>query len=273
MIFKSINKPSSLKNPELMRFFFVLVLLAAVTTTALSAEKTYIREYTYKASDLDSRVTARSNALKLIKTGVLEEIISFVNTRSEIGQQQVGHEFRSSFIHQANSQSAGFLKAKVLKETWNGHELWMRAEISADPDKVQDELLKSLSMALPGAVPVSPSKQVHVQPAQIIVPVNTVMQDSSSYMLVSKFSQAYVLISPIRMMSMQQYQMSGEWPTKLKQIGMDEEDTSDGQYIDKVRLSDKGEIVALLSKEFGKKRVLKLSPKSIMGGTNIRWQM
>jgi len=278
-----------------MRIYFVLILLLTVSTSVFSAEQTYIREYTYKASDLDSRVTARSNALKLIKTGVLEEIITFVNTSSDLGQQQVGDKFRSSFIHQANSRSAGFLKAKVLKETWNGYELWMQAEVSADPDKVKDELLKSLTMLKPGPAPKpsskpaqsqpvqsrpvqaipaqsQPAQVVQVRPQQVIVPVNTVMQDNSGYMLVSKFSQAFVLISPLRIMSMQQHSMNGEWPTKLEQIGMDEEDTSDGQYIDKVRLGNQGEIVALLSKEFGTKRVLKLSPKSIMGGTNIRWQ-
>ena len=80
-------------------------------------------------------------------------------------------------------------------------------------------------------------------------------------MLVSKFSQAYLLITPIRMMSMQQYQMSGEWPTKLKQIGMGEEDTSDGQYIDKIRLGNKGEIIALLSKKIRKQTSVKTFAK------------
>jgi len=66
------TKKSFMKNPELTRTLFIFVLFAASTTTAISAEQSYIREYTYKASDLDSRVTARSNALKLIKASELE---------------------------------------------------------------------------------------------------------------------------------------------------------------------------------------------------------
>lgn len=254
-----------------MRILLIFSLFA-VATTVFGAEQTYIREYTYKASDLDSRVTARSNALKLIKTGVLEEIISFVNTSSKIDQRQAGDEFRSSFIHKASSQSAGFLKAKVLKETWDGYELWMKAEIKADPVKVRDELTKSLSMSQRQAT--SPGSQVPSisPPAQVVIPANPVMQDNSGYILVSKFSQAYSLISPIRIMALQHYSMHGAWPTKLEQIGMSEDDTSDGQFIDKITLGSNGEIVALLSKEFGKKRVLKVSPKSVMGGMNVRWQ-
>ena len=92
------------------------------------------------------------------------------------------------------------------------------------------------------------------------------------YRYLTKFSQAFVLITPIKLMSMQQHSMYGEWPTKLEQIGMRKEDTNDGQYIDEVRLGKQGEIVALLSNRFGKERVLVLAPKSIMGGTSVRWQ-
>ncbi|MCG6937779.1 MAG: hypothetical protein LJE83_06345 [Gammaproteobacteria bacterium] len=270
-----------------MRILLTLVILIVVTTVN-SAEKNYIREYTYKASDLDSRVTARSNAMKLIKAGVLEEIVTFVSSNSTIGQKQIGDEFRSSFIHQANSKSAGFLKAKILEETWNGYELKLKAEIRADPDKVRDELTKSLSMVsqdtkpekkpavttvpTPAATPVPSPVPVQLSASPVVMPVNTVSQNNRGYIMVASFGQAYALISPIRMMTMQQYSMYGEWPTKLEQIGMSQDDTSDGQYIDNLRLGEKGEIVALLSKEFGDKRVLKISPKSVMGGMNIRWQ-
>ena len=251
-----------------MKKIIVLILLS-FSTSSYSAETSYVREYTYKASDLDSRVTARSNALKLIKTGVLEEIVSFVTTDSEISQKTIGENFRSSFIHQASSKSGGFLKARVIKETWNGYELWMKAEIKADPEKVRKELKKSLSMIQPGTVKTTPTQAM---PKQVIVPANTSSQNYSGYMLVAKFSQVFSLITPIRLRMMERYSNYGKWPTELEQIRMSEDDTSDGQYIDNLRLGSNGEIIVALNKEFGNNKILKLYPKSVLGGTNIRWK-
>ena len=304
-----------------MRLLLTLLLLS-VSTSALCAEQTYVREYTYKASDLDSKVTARSNALKLVKAGVLEEIITFVNTDSAVGQQQLGDKFSSSFIHHAKSQSAGFLKTKLLEETWNGEELWLKAKVTADPEKVRKELLKSLSIAKqqnspdnrpppvqdpvtksipapvtkPAPAPTPIEVHVHIDaPTQASAPLpaqasaqksapapsqlapsplvmSNVTQDYSGYLMAAKFAQALALVSPIRMMTEQERSMSGEWPTRLEQIGMSKDDTNDGQYINEVRLGNGGEIITLLSQEFGNNRVIKLAPKSIMGGTSLRWQ-
>jgi len=72
----------------------LLIILVSIHSVAIAADKTYIRDYTYKASDLDSRVSARNNALNLIKASVLDEIISYVNNSSRIEQSQTDSEFR-----------------------------------------------------------------------------------------------------------------------------------------------------------------------------------
>jgi hypothetical protein len=74
------------------------------------------------------------------------------------------------------------------------------------------------------------------------------------------------------MMSLQLFQMNGDWPSDLNQIGMNEGETSDGQYIDRVRLGNEGAILVSLSEEFGEERELKIFPKSIMSGTAFKWQ-
>jgi hypothetical protein len=285
---------------------FLTLFLFAISSVAFSAEQTFVREYTYKASDLDSKVSARSNALKLVKAGVLEEIISFVSSESQIGQHQLGDDYRSAFINQAKSQTAGFLQANILEESWNGEEFWIKAKIIADPNKIKEDLVKSLSMVEQKESPVKTTKPVEAPvqtptteslgvPIEVHVHVDTpvqtsvlppapvtqaaapiiypsVTQDYSGYVLSAKFVQALMLVSPIRMMAEQEYSMSGQWPTKLDQIGLDKNETSDGQYVDEVRFGKKGEVIVLLSKEFGPGRVLKLAPKSIMGGTSIRWR-
>jgi hypothetical protein len=289
------------------------LLLIVISTVAFSAEQTYVREYTYKASDLDSKVTARSNALNLVKAGVLEEIITFVSSESQIGQQQLGDDYRSAFINQAKTQTAGFLRAYILEESWNGVEFWIKAKVTADPEKVKEELINSLSMVNQKELPVKTSKpvvaadptpltksepapipvEVHIHvdapvqtsaqspvvspstsatqvPAPVIYP--SVTQDYSGYVLSAKFAQVFTLVLPIRMMAEQEHAMRGQWPTSLEQIGLKKNETSDGRYIDEVRLGENGAVIVLLSKEFGQKRILKLAPKSIMGGMHIRWQ-
>ena len=116
--------------------YLVLLLMVLSTSLSYAEESSYIRDYTYKASDLDSKVSARNNTLKLIKAGVLDEIISYVHNNSSLEQAQSGNEFRSSFIQKTSSSSAGFVRAKILQESWNGFEMKIKAEVIADPEKM-----------------------------------------------------------------------------------------------------------------------------------------
>ena len=77
-----------------MKILFLL-LITISTSICYAKETSFIREYTYKASDLDSRVSARNNTLKLIKAGVLEEIVTYVYNDSKLEQSQTGNDFRS----------------------------------------------------------------------------------------------------------------------------------------------------------------------------------
>jgi len=245
---------------------------------AYSEEEFYVREYTYKASDLDSRVSARNNALKLIKAGVLEEIITFVSTASELGQSQEGDEFRSAFIRKSTSKSAGFVGARVLKEKWTGDEMWLKAEVRVDPEEVRAELKKSLTRVESNAkiennpkVSYSQKEIEKIPEPQLIVPETLITPDYSHFKFAAMFSQALSLIQPIKLMVVMHYTSNGEWPTSIEQIGIAEGDTNDGRYIDRIKLGSSGLILTTLGKDFGTERVIKMSPRSIMGGTSIRW--
>ena len=45
-----------------------ITLLLFLSGCLFATEKTFVREYTYQASDYDSKVTSRANALKQVKT-------------------------------------------------------------------------------------------------------------------------------------------------------------------------------------------------------------
>lgn len=257
----------------------LILFLCLSSLSVYAAEQTYIRDYTYRASDLDSLVTSRDNALQLVKAGVLEEIVTFVSTNVNTTQAQEGKDFRSSFIHRASTRSAGFLKARILDEKWNGIELWIKAEVKADPVIVRKELDKSLAFAkkrqaIQQQQPPTSTGMTEQQAAQQITNIqsNSITPDYSGYVLAAKISQAFALLQSVKIRSTMHYQMNGDWPTKVEDLGLKKEETGDGQYIEQFRFGDQGAIVALLDKQFGDSSVLSISPVSVMGGMHTRWQ-
>lgn len=253
----------------------LLILLTPVLLTpglGLAAEKNFIREYTYKASDLDSKVSARKNTLDLIKASVLEEIISYTHNANTLEQAQANKQFRSSFIQSTTSSTAGFLKAKILEENWNGFEMNIKAEIKANPEKIREELERALALKPQPHLPVQPQlAQTPITATVPGIPVMTATPDYSGYMRAAQFVQVVVLLQPLKL-TMQEYYMSyGEWPSSLSQLNLSPDEMTDGKYLDKIRLGKDGLIFAYLSNVFGEKKYLSLQPKSIMGGMNTRW--
>lgn len=268
-----------------------LIMLLLITSTSISHAKelSYIRDYSYKASDLDSKVSARNNTLKLIKAGVLEEIISYVHSNNRLEQSQSGNDFKSSFIQRTSSSSAGFLKARILEESWDGFEMKIKAEVKADPDAIRKELERTLALnsspqpqyiqPAPARPPIQPAaaaaqpQAVSTQPYQVppVMPVTNTTADYSGYLRTAQLTEVYSLLTPLKLTMTEYYMMNGEWPSSLEQIRLKPEDMTDGQYLDKVRLGNNGKIYAYLSKTFGKNKILSLAPRSIMGGMQTRW--
>jgi len=110
-----------------------------------------------------------------------------------------------------------------------------------------------------------------MQPPQNI-PVDNTNSDYSGYVRTAQLIEVYSLLMPIKMTMTEYYMLNGEWPSRFEQINLKAEEMTDGQYLDSVRLGDKGRIVAYLSSTFGKNKLLSLAPKSIMGGTQTRWE-
>ena len=60
-----------------MKLLYTLIILFAFS---FAEEKTFIREYTYQASDYDSKVTSRANSLEQVKRLLLEEVSVFMKS-------------------------------------------------------------------------------------------------------------------------------------------------------------------------------------------------
>ena len=88
-----------------------------------------IKEYTYQASELDSKTTCRAIALEQVKRELLEELGTYVESTTIVQDAQINQD-------EIRTISAGVVQTKVLDESWDGKSFWLKAEVSADPDEV-----------------------------------------------------------------------------------------------------------------------------------------
>lgn len=109
-----------------------ILLLFFITISTASAE-TYIREYTYKASEADSKITSRINALDQVKVILLQEIGTHVQQEIKIHKDDTGFIEASEDIE---AITAGLSKVRIIEEKWDGESFFIKVKIEADPKQV-----------------------------------------------------------------------------------------------------------------------------------------
>jgi tetratricopeptide (TPR) repeat protein len=103
--------------------------------------KTYIKEYIYEASEIDSKVTSRAIALEQVKRMLLEELGTYLESETEVKNYQLTKD-------QTITLTAGVVRTEILEEKWDGHTYWLKAKLKADANQVAkaiDELRKDRS--------------------------------------------------------------------------------------------------------------------------------
>jgi hypothetical protein len=103
--------------------------LLFLTSLSFSEMKTFIREYSYDAAEMDSKISCRSIALEQVKRLLLEELGTYVESVTVVKDYQVDRE-------QISVLTAGVVQTTILDEKWDGKKYWLKAQISADPDEV-----------------------------------------------------------------------------------------------------------------------------------------
>lgn len=125
-------------STRLIGYFLVTV---GFSNIAIASEQTYVREYTYQASEADSKLTARTIALQEVKRELLSELGTHVTALVKIQSSSDGHTLGEEEIE---TLSAGVTRVEILDEQWNGVVYVLKAQIKADPE----EVLKSLNNML-----------------------------------------------------------------------------------------------------------------------------
>ena len=117
-----------------IRIALVSFLILFFIPNLTSAEtKTFIKEYTYQASEADSKQTSRILALEQVKRLLLEELGTYIVSKTVVKDFQLTSD-------QITVMAAGIVKTEIVNEEWDGKKYWLRAKISADPEKITDSI-------------------------------------------------------------------------------------------------------------------------------------
>ena len=115
-------------SPSRMIFIFFLLVLFIPKLT-LAETKTFIKEYTYRASEDDSRNSSRVIALREVKRLLLEELGTYLESETEVKNFQLTKD-------QITTLTAGIVQAEIVTEKWDGSVYWLKAKIMADANNV-----------------------------------------------------------------------------------------------------------------------------------------
>ncbi len=117
--------------------FIAALLLAAPQSHA--AMQTFEKEYTYIASELDSKSSCRAIALEQVKRILLQELGVYVES---VFSDKASSDGRTpdEVRREITTLSAGVASTEVMEEKWDGTTYWLRARIKADPDDVAKKI-------------------------------------------------------------------------------------------------------------------------------------
>lgn len=108
-------------------------LILNISTGAIAKMQTFVRDYTYQASEVDSKQSCRIIATEQVKRLLLEELGTYLESHTEVVNYQLSKD-------QITTITAGVVKTTILEEKWDGEKYWMKAKIDADPDEVAREI-------------------------------------------------------------------------------------------------------------------------------------
>jgi tetratricopeptide (TPR) repeat protein len=97
--------------------------------------KTFIKEHSYQAGELDSKASCRAIAMDQVKRILLEELGAYVKGKTTVKNHQLEDD-------EIKTLTAGVVQTKLLEERWDGKEYWLKAELRADPDEVASSIEK-----------------------------------------------------------------------------------------------------------------------------------
>jgi len=120
------------RNSCYLLVFAMLFLLSVMPTSAKTV--TYVKEYTYQASEMDSKLSCRTIAIEQVKRLLLEELGTYLISETAVKDFELTKD-------QISSLTAGIVMTVILEEKWDGKTYFLKAKITTETD----ELIKSMN--------------------------------------------------------------------------------------------------------------------------------
>lgn len=118
----------------------MVFIFLSFNLSVLGQEKTFEREYTYKASEADSKLSCRAIVINELRTQLLAEIGVYVESETLLKTTEIGKEFKQDFAEKISTITAGITKVRIINEIWNGETFWMKAAITIDKKSLEESL-------------------------------------------------------------------------------------------------------------------------------------
>lgn len=113
-----------------MRAIFSILCISALSLHAITLTK----EYSYAASESDSKASAKAQALKILKNLTIEELGSGMATRFESNERVENESMKNEIRSSVKSFTSAFIQSKIIDESWNGSTYWLKARIDVDEE-------------------------------------------------------------------------------------------------------------------------------------------
>ena len=102
---------------------------------ACAATRVFVEEYTYQASEADSKLSSRAIALEQVKRLLLEKLGTYLESETEVKNFRMTKD-------QITVLTAGIVRTEIIDEKWDGRTYVLKARIEADPDGVTGSIEK-----------------------------------------------------------------------------------------------------------------------------------
>jgi len=126
-----------------MKKSLILLIYLSLFTNIVS--KTFVREYTYNASEADSKISSRTLALEQVKGLLLQEIAIYIESEIEYEEWEIifADSFRKEdkLKKKINSISAGVVNSTtILEEKWDGEKYYLKVKMEVDINDINEKI-------------------------------------------------------------------------------------------------------------------------------------
>ncbi len=107
-------------------------------------DKIFAREYTYRASEDDSKNSSRKKAIQQLKILLSEEIGTHISSYLEIEKRNHNNISYQSVNNEIASLSASITKLNILKEQWDGESYYVKASVRVNEKRTLELILQEI---------------------------------------------------------------------------------------------------------------------------------